>query len=354
MRQEILNLLFISAQLYPLMQSLGLSSEQAVVICAENQKDQNILINELKKLGAKQTEIRIFKKEVYRNFLLYFAQIQKSNREQDVLDFLDEDTSLKVLTLVAFLPDYLVERFDEEWIFWGENDMSLSGTPQMCEQMNDFVQYIRKNPFLVYRELRLFAEENKNLNCDMGGKLWLMLKAAVSAWCIFYREIHTENETLYERQRLCEIVDSFSELPARFSLFDEMGDAVGKLLLNYVNEQSDIIVGDVDRVDSKLAEAIQKKRGILEKDGYYYVPEELLRLACKSIENAVSFLGVKRSLYDEGYLICNNVRGGNYTTKLLVTNVYGYTCRPRFIKLRKELVESATSIGFRKENNLCI
>lgn len=356
MSREILSLLFLSAQVYPLMQSLGLTPEQGVLVCTENLQIERTLVNDLKKLGAKQVKIRAFKKESMRNYLLYFSLIQRCDRETDVLEFLDEDMAMKMMFVPIYLPDYLIEQYDGTYLVFSEEQMISKGKQQIYDQMSETISYIHQNSSLVYRELRLFSEEANNyMDCYAGGKLWLMLKAAVPVWSTFFRETHTEEETLYERRRLNELVDYFAELPERFSSFDEIGETVGTLLLNYVNEQSDVIVGDADYVDSKLADAIQRKQGILEKGDCYYVPEELLRSACKPIENVISFLKVKRSLYDEGYLMCNNVHGGNYTTKLLVTNVYGYTCRPRFIKLTKDLVESATSIGFnRREDSQCM
>lgn len=355
MRREMLSLLFLSAQVYPLMKSLGLIPEQGVIVCAENPKVQSILVNDLKKLGAKQVKIKISKREKRRNYLLYFAQIQKGNREQEVLDFLDNDMAMNALLTLAYLPDYLTGKYNEEWFFLGEECAETNEKQEMYDQMGKLIKYIRENPALVYRELRLFSEETDNCTeCYTEGKLWIMFKAATRVWCTFFRETHTEEETLRERQRLCELVDYFAEYPERFSAFDEIGDTVANLLINYVNGQSDIVVGDSEKVDSKLAEALEKKKGILEKGRYFYIPEELLRAACQPLENAVSFLKVKRLLYDEGYLVSNNARGGNYTTKLLVTNVYGYTCRPRFLKLRKEMIESSTTIGFRKENGKCL
>lgn len=356
MSREILSLLFLSAQVYPLMQSLGLTPEQGVLVCTENLQIQRTLVNDLKKLGAKQVKIRAFKKESKRNYILYFSLIQRCDRESDVLEFLDEAMAMKMMLVPIYLQDYLIEQYAGTYLVFSEEQMISDGKQQIYDQMGEVIPYIHQNSSLVYRELRLFSEENNNcMDCCVGGKLWFMLKAAVLVWTAYFRETHTEKETLYERRRLNELVDYFAELPERFSSFDEIGETVGTLLLNYVNEQSDVIVGDADYVDSKLADAIQRKQGILEQGNFYYVPEEVLRAACKPIENVISFLKVKRSLYDEGHLVCNNVCGGNYTTKLLVTNVYGYTCRPRFIKLRKEIVESATSIGFkRREDSQCM
>ena len=338
------------------MKSLDLSPEQGGIIYAENPKIQTALGNDLKKLGAKQVKIRAQKRELRRNYLLYFSLIQRSDREQDVLEFLDNDTAMHMLIASTYLPDYLMERYSGEQLVLSEEHMILDGKQPVYDKMGEVVLYIHQNSSLVYRELRLFSEEVNNcVDCYTDRKLWRMLKAAVQVWCTFFRETHTEEETLCERKRLNELVDYFAELPDRFSSFDEIAETVGTLLINYVNEQSDIIVGDADNVDSKLAEALQKKKVIFEKGDFYYVPEEVLRSACKPIENAISFLRVKQSLCDEGVLVCNNVRGGNYTSKLLITNVYGYISRPRFIKLRKELIESATSIGFnRKENKLCM
>ena len=356
MMKEIVGLLILAAQLYPLMQSLELSPEGGVIVCVENPQIKSAFVNYLKKLDAKQVKIRKLKKGLKRNYLLYFALFQSCDREDDVVEFLDDDTAMNMLIVPVFLPDFRMDCYTGEQLVFSEGLMISNGNPQIYAQMSEVILYIHQNSSLVYRELRLFSEEANNyMDCYAGGKLWVMLKAAVLVWCTFFRETHTEEETLYERQRLNELVDYFAELPERLSSFDELGETVGTLLINYVNEQSDIIVGDADNVDAKLAEALQKKKAILGKGNFYYVPEEVLRSACKPIENVISFLKVKRSLYDEGHLVCNNVCGGNYTTKLLITNVYGYTCRPRFIKLQKEIVESATSIGFkRREDSQCM
>ncbi len=94
MSREMLSLLFLSAQVYPLMQSLGLTPEQGVLVLAENIQIQSALVDDLNKLGAKQVKIRAFKKESRRNYLLYFSLIKRCDREQDVLGFLDEDMAV--------------------------------------------------------------------------------------------------------------------------------------------------------------------------------------------------------------------------------------------------------------------
>lgn len=86
MNREILRLLFLSAQVYPLMQSLGLTPEHGVLVLAENTKVQNVLVDDLKRLGSKQLKIKKSKSEPRRNYLLYFALFQRYDREPDVLE----------------------------------------------------------------------------------------------------------------------------------------------------------------------------------------------------------------------------------------------------------------------------
>ena len=94
---------------------------------------------------------------------------------------------------------------------------------------------------------------------------------------------------------------------------------------------------------------------ILQDTDFYYVPEDLLKKACKSLLETISFLTIKKELCATGYLLKNEGSAENYTVKLLITNTAGFSCRPRFLKLKKELVESVRSLGFSKKGGeLCI
>ena len=123
MSREVLSLLFLSAQVYPLMQSLGLTPEQGVLVCTENLQIERTLVNDLKKLGAKQVKIRAFKKESMRNYLLYFSLIHRCDRETDVLEFLDlpEQYSERNLrkAIIGNLKQFILE-FGKDFTFIGE------------------------------------------------------------------------------------------------------------------------------------------------------------------------------------------------------------------------------------------
>lgn len=351
MKRNILDLLCIAAQIYPMLQSLNLSVAHGVMICVENMDVRDAVVCVLEERGARKVELRSFTKGSGRNYIPYFADVNRRISEEKVMNFLEDEKSMSILIGRMILPEWLADLFVGERLIFTEEDMLICDGQKKREKIQHFVQFVRTNPALIFRTLRLLSNSLRNTKERIKqGKLWLMLRASVEAWSVFYRENHSEEQTLQEKQKLIEEVNIFSELPEQHALPEEIGENVGELLVNYVQNNEEVLVGKVDEVDLQLFSAIQDKKAILQKDDYYYVPEELLRAACKPLENVVSFLEIKRGLYQEGYLLCQNRKGCNYTIKLLITNVVGYTSRPRFLKFRRELFESSTSIGFRKEN----
>lgn len=86
---------------------------------------------------------------------------------------------------------------------------------------------------------------------------------------------------------------------------------------------------------------------------FYYIPEKILRKACESFRDSVSILSVKRALFDSGFLCCNDAKEGNYTVKKLLTNAYGCSFRPRFLKIKKEFFISGGSLGLEERRKKC-
>lgn len=338
-------LLAMAAQIYPLLQDQELTPEHGLLAICSNMEVQQNLMSTLKACGAVPVHTCCMKERYPRNYRLYFGIYQKSLKEQKVIDFL-EDMSVMKLLIGTLISESLCSQYEDSLLIFDESVGARADVEAAQCEIERFAVYVRKNPEVIFREIQLFR---RSIADGAERKVALMLKATVCVWCEYLRETMQQQQVQKEKERLFKLVDEWLEMSEGYLDFDLFGRNIGEMVVNYVNEHEDILLGQVDKVDSMMTKAIDQGRGVLENRECFFVPEELLREACMPLGDTISFLAIKRGLHQEGYLLCNNLKNGNYTTKLLVTNVYGYTSRPRFLKLKKELFESSTSMGFRRD-----
>lgn len=338
-------LLAMAAQIYPLLQDQELTPEHGLIALCSNMEVQQRLMSTLRACGAAQIHIACMKERYLRNYRLHFGLYQKSLKEEKIINFLDDVSVMKML-VGTMIPESLCGQYENGLLIFDESVGESSDVETAQGETKSFAAYARKNPAVIFRSMKLFKQ---NIADGAERKIVLMFKATACAWCEYLREVTEQQQVCQEKERLFHLIDKWVEMSEGYLDFDLLGRNIGEMFVSYVNAHADILIGEVDKVDSAMAQAIEQGKGILENRECFFVPEELLREACMPLRDAVSFLAIKRGLHEEGYLLCNNLKNGNYTTKLLVTNVFGYTSRPRFLKLKKELFESAESIGFRRE-----
>ena len=176
---------------------------------------------------------------------------------------------------------------------------------------------------------------------------------AAEIFCSYFREKHDETQTRELRVILHQAIKQSLELAECYAEDLENADFIKKAIESCVDRNDGIKIGKIDEVEGELAKALQEEEAILFDEEYYYISEKILRKACEFFQDSVSILSVKRALLDSGFLCCNDAKEGNYTVKKLLTNVYGYSFRPRFLKIRKEFFMSGSSLGLEERGRKC-
>lgn len=344
----ILKLLALSAQVYPLLKAQGLAVSGGILLVGETREACDACVETLQGIKAVKVSFKRGEEAKWRNYQMYFVAHTRWTKIDQILEFVEDDGSLRVVVANGIAQEQLEDLFLGRTIVLSEGDMGMEAGEEF--PVDEVVQYIRLSASVVYRELRLFAKHLKDSGqWETETTVSKMLKATAMIWLLFYCETHTEEQTSYERQRIFEHIDYVVSISEQGSALDGIAENVASMLQKYVVSHADVVLGRADCVESELFKAIQRRTGIVEKGEFYYVSETLLKRACKEVEDDVSFLTIKRELAEEGYLVINGRGEGNYTTKLLLTNAFGYTFRVRFLKLRKELFENTTSLGLGKE-----
>ena len=356
--QDMLLLLVSSGEIFPLLKEMGLGVEDGITIFTETSIEKEYFLSELKKLGVitYRSISRQNITEKYRNYRINLYMEKRYDSEEEIYNFLNSDECLTVVLTSGKLPEYAQGK--NLLIFNGETATEMI-SEELLKQIGKFRLYVHKHPAIVLRELRLLKKsESFRENTVNDGSMQKMFKATGEIWRTFFIEEHDEKESNMVRKRLWQTVDTFTELAEGYASVENVADLVGKMLITYVKDHDEIEICDSTDIDLRITEKIKKKKAILQDLEFYYISEELLKSACQPLLGVISFLTIKKELHSAGYLIKNEGTAENYTIKLLITNSCGFVYRPRFIKLRKEVVESVRSLGFLGNNKegdrLCI
>lgn len=339
MEINVFGLLSITSCIYPMLKEQNYVPSGGIVLLLNSYESQNWIAEMWKQTDAVEVTLSKEEKITNRNYQLYLLRLKKLQKKEKIEEFLEESRALHVILAGGVIPEFLERDFPANILGVDVADNDVFNVQVNVDNIKKFKNYAIHNSAVIVRALRLYK---KRYNAKEN-KIVTMLQASVFAWCAYFREFHTEEETAEEEKKMFAAIERQLYF---VDTLDALGESVSAALVQYVKSHEDIVIGNVDDVDSILDKAIKEDRAILEKGIFYLVPEKLLRVACTQLLELVSFPLIKKGLFREGYLIANNVSNGNYTTKTLITNVYGYTSRPRFLKLKKELFQSSISIGF--------
>ena len=129
-------------------------------------------------------------------------------------------------------------------------------------------------------------------------------------------------------------------------------EPVRKAVYRYLDDHPEVRIGKEDELEGGLLEAIQREEAILWDEAHYFIPETVLRSACAPLLKTVSFPAIKRELHETGILSCNDGKRMNFTTKKLLTDVYGQSFRARFLKIKREFFQTEVSFGLEEKRGL--
>lgn len=346
--EEIMLLLGVMAEVRPILQDERLDFEDGLVLFCEGKAIYRQIQGIFKEAGAVhcksvgKTEWKI------PNNRMGIHNYDKYDLEHEIFQFLREEGFSPVIIVHGMIPDFLRR---------GSNLIVLDqGTgiqePLILNALQDFCSYIRSHPDLLQRQVRL-CKTAEFLQQTCQEPLYISLEAAAEVFCSYFRETHDETQTKEKRDSFHQVIRQSMELAESYAEDLENTDFIKKAVENYIDANAGIQVGKVDEINGELTKAIQREEAILLDEKFYYMPERILRKACEPFQNSVSILGVKRALLDSGFLCCNDAKEGNFTVKKLLTNVYGYSFRPRFLKIKKELFMSGNSLGLEERRRRC-
>ena len=278
------------------------------------------------------------------NFRLIYVLHSKRYQEETIEDFLTTDQYLPVLGVSGIIPKEL-RQFGEVFCIDSVNEaeVDLGEVRDICDQI---IGYIHQNPeYIISCMKEVYTHANLSYDRDE------MLKCALLATAIAYNHCCIAlGFTSYDIEHYQRIIDSLCKTVCSEDCENEDSDVeleiesvVRVCLERHVEKNQQLLMGDVDCVDKDLWEAVRNEQAILYSDDFYYIPNMVLEEATQHLHRGnpeLSFLKIKRLMYEIGVLLCNDVHH-NYTIKKDVLNPYtGKKERGRFLKVQRSALDA--------------
>lgn len=333
MNGRMLMLIGINSELFFIFQKMNKEINRGIVMVLDDDISEEKFVRDLiESIGG--TEIKNLKiknrQKSLRNYKFAIHKYRKTDEIERLQNFLDNLKCLNIITVCAVIPDALKGLGIPMKITL---DMAQSiGSCEFAKEMKEIREFVRSNPEIVVREIKL-AKPPCSLEYS---SLSLSMSAAANVYYQYLRGSGSDIEQQIEHGLVQKaIAECVSESEEFYETYD-LTDAIKRVTTRYFDVDTEYTIADIGQIDGNVAKAIENGSAVIYDAQYYYVSEMLFRKACEVILNVSSFVEIKRSLKDEGALCCNNVENTNFTVKKVFINVYGATCRGRFLKFRKE------------------
>ncbi len=348
---DLLLLLTIEAGIFPVMQDYHLTPRQGMICWVENREMHERLLVRLQTMGG---EIFTKLKNMplhFTNFRFHIHPLRPEDDPTQIMDFLDQEDAMMGITLYGLLPQYLTGSSRNNILVW-EDDEKDCTIEHVKRELEEFCNCVYNHSDWLEKQLKKYlTSEEYDRNASVQG-FWRPFYAAAYLYSEYYRLSHTEAETNKRKNGLNCAILHFQKLQHRNEDIDNLVFLIRNAIVSYVEKNPEIIVCCISNITGEVQRAIDTDRAVLYDDGFYYLPEKLLKMACSDLVKTVSISHIKHQLVKEGVLQVNSLEKENYTVKLLITNIFGYQYRPRFMKFNRRFLDQVGHLTLRERGGI--
>lgn len=278
----------------------------------------------------------------------------KYDSREAVFRFMEAEEFFAVLVVGGVIPEDIGEA---AYILKVEHTLFTGFSSDHCiqEELKSVASFVKNNASIVRKELSLLKTSERFIHSENNGSaFWVGLMAAESIYKLYFRDTHTEYDTLLKEERLCEAINRCVLKARELREKEDVVDAVKKVVFDYLMDHADIICGSVDKIEGDLNVKLKNGLAILYDSNFYFVPEALFKYACSSLLQSVSFTEIKRQLKENDIIVCYNTNMTNFTVKKVLITSYGEKVRDRYLKIRKEFFCTYEGLELKdRGENLC-
>ncbi len=268
------------------------------------------------------------------NYQLAICEYRKYMSCDVLAEFLDNKKFVPVVVVSGIVPDKL-QKVGHIIKISAEMSKSIR-TSEFRMEVDDMIKFIRENPDVVARELELLRTSETYKKRGDGSLLFSNLLAASCVYLTFFRSTHTERETAVVKAEVEQEIRRCVHMAEEMEEDYESADAIRMVVNRYFDGKNDFEVFGMEEIDKFVLVHLRSGKAIVYDQEFYYLSELLLKKACGSLLIVVPFSQIKRTLQDEGILMCNRTENANFTIKKVFVTRDGQSFRERVLKLKRD------------------
>lgn len=274
------------------------------------------------------------------NYQCGFLIMQKGLKEEKIVDFLFQRTFLPIFVVGGILPEYLKA---DRYIFRLKNeDVDEICGKKTASKIKGFYTYIVENVTEVCNILEKLEDSILLDEYEGNERIAFSIFAGIGIiYATYLRQNHSERQVMDFLEKYIEETKARLQYMTEFACGVEISKMLASLVWDYIEDNREILIADIDEIDGKIYAALKSESVILFDYQYYYFPPKLLIKICQPLLETVSEPELKRRLRDEKIIYCNSA---DYTVKKDIVNVYGGKERPRFLWVSKDAILSPDNL----------
>lgn len=334
----VIKLMGICAELNLIFREKGVNMSKGMALVLEEGAGEDLLENLARAIDAVELTKLKSGKNMVRNYQMALHLYTRSDKADEIHGFMHSRNFLPVVIVVGVMPESLREisfgiRADKK-IITGIREQ------EFAKEQKEIKKFVRTNPDLVVRELDMLWTSVDFSRRKEYSSLYTSLLAASKIYRLFYRSFHSESDTVAHFEKVRKEVERCVDEADELAEDCDAMDAIRVAVCRYFGLSRRWHIGDIRNISGDLYKAVKSENAVLYDEEFYYISESLLRRACGTILNVLSFLKVKNILRKEGVIVCNDNAARNFTVKKVINCAHGDISRERFIKMRREFLMS--------------
>lgn len=328
-----------------ILKDFGYELDSGIVLIADNDTQARQFIMEYsKRIGGTNCAIKSWKKrKVYPdNYCCGFMAMRKTISQEEAEDFLAEQSFLPIVICGGLFPEYL--RIDHYIFRMNKAMLECAKSQEFTIKFENFCNYVKQNIDGICKELeglKTCIAITEYEGSEELRTIYNFLIGVGFVYSAFLRKTQTERIALdFFLTYKAVILGNLLHMQD-FASGEILKEMTVSLVWDYLNQNNDVVIADLEVVDRIVYTAIKEKKAILFDGKFYYFSPELFVKIFEPLLQIYSETVLKKQLRTDGIIYCNSA---DYTVKKAVTNVYGAANRERFIWVYKEILLSQNNL----------
>lgn len=335
-------MLFGGAFMRPILKDSGFFLEEGVVIVLDDELQAKQFVSYFVALscgvGRSVNEWKQRNRQSINNYCCCFFIISRRTKEEDIADFLSEDSFVPIVVCGGILPEYMK---DFHYFFrLGKEDWGSLKSGDFTRKVQEWKAFIVNHSNFVARTISnmkrsIVIEQAKSY--EEYEKIFSFIVCVGRVYATYLNEHSSEQKAMEFWENYLKETKTRIQMFPEFKTMNQTSEIFAERVWSYMASDKEIVLIDTEKVDGSAYERIQESKAILFDNQFYYMSNKLFEEVCNPLLVTISIPELKHRMSEQEILSCNS---SDYTVKKQIVTIYGAKERVRVLRINKEALMS--------------